>query len=392
MYISFNQMATFLLYIVLAYLAFTTLVFIRNLFEFRGLSSEPEYQSGIQPKVSICIPARNEARVIERCITHALKQNYLNFEVLVLDDQSTDGTTEIVSQLAQRIHNLFYFPGKPKPEHWLGKPWACHQLSKVATGDYLVFIDADVALEEDVLSKTVQQLQDADAITIWPQQHLRSFWERLIIPQIYYALWTLLPARYVEKDPKWLPGMLRKKLRTKFSAACGQFIAFNLKAYQLIGGHESVKDQVVEDVGLAKRLKSMNFSLRMLHGTKAVYCRMYTRHREIWEGLRKNFFLGFNKKLFLFGFMAVLHLLVFIFPLITLCYGALLGDSSMVYVSSLALIIILAQRFSLDLIFRWNIGYSFLQPFSVLWFQALGVRCVIDHFKGNKAVWKGREV
>lgn len=385
-------MAILLLYIILAYLTLTSFVLIRNLFEFKRLRSEPEYQSDIHPKVSICIPARNEAQVIERCITHALKQNYLNFEVLVLDDQSTDETGEIVSQLSQRIHNLFFFPGKPKPEHWLGKPWACHQLSEVATGDYLVFIDADVTLEDNVLLKTVQQLQHMDAITVWPQQILKSFWERLVIPQVYYALWTLLPSRYVEKDPKWLPDVLKKKLRAKFSAACGQFFAFNLKAYQLIGGHESVKDQVVEDVELAKRLKSMNFKLRMLHGAKAIYCRMYHNHREIWEGLRKNFFHGFNKNFGLFSLMALLQLLVHVFPIFTLCYGLLLANPALIYLSSLVLILIFLQRISLDVIFKWNISYSFLQPLSVLWFQVLGVRCIIDHFKGIKAIWKGREI
>ena len=103
-----------------------------NLIDFKCLKNTIVPDSSEKPKVSICIPARNEASVIERCVTSALKQNYPNFEVLVLDDQSTDGTGEILAKLSGIINNLIHIKGKEKPNDWLGKPWACHQLSKEA--------------------------------------------------------------------------------------------------------------------------------------------------------------------------------------------------------------------------------------------------------------------
>ena len=385
-------MMTIIFYITVGYLLFTSLVFLRNLFEFKGLVNLPSNNDKFIPKVSICIPARNEAPVIERCITSALKQDYENFEVLVFDDESTDGTKQIVQGLSGIIKNLILIEGSKKPEDWLGKPWACHQLGKAATGDILLFIDADVTLNEHVLQKSVEQLKQFDTITIWPQQQLESFWEKMVIPLIYFALWTLLPAIYVQQYPKWLPGSLKTKMSSKFAAACGQFLAFNRRVYEVIGGHEAVKDQVVEDVELAKKIKSMGFTLRMLHGAKSVYCRMYTSHSEIWSGLRKNFFTGFNKNVPLFGVMALVHLLVYVLPFIVLGVGIFKQNAELIIQSSILASIILIQRMTLSALFKWDMLYSLLHPFSVLWYQVLGIQCLIDYFIDKKAVWKGREV
>ncbi len=385
-------MMTIIFYTIAAYLLFTSLVLFRNLFEFKRLESLPSIKDEFTPKVSICIPARNEAAVIERCITSALKQDYENFEVLVLDDQSTDNTKQIVQGLATIIKNLILIEGQEKPGDWLGKPWACHQLSKSATGDILLFIDADVVLEENAIPKAVEQLKQFDAITVWPQQQLESFWEKMVIPLIYFALWTLLPAIYVQQAPKWLPSSLKTKMSSSFAAACGQFLAFNRRVYEVIGGHEAVKDQVVEDVELAKKIKSMGFTLRMLHGVKSVYCRMYTSHNEIWNGLRKNFFIGFNRNLFFFSIMALIHLLVYVFPFIALSIGLFVQNFELITQSAILVLIILAQRVILNTLFKWSLLYPFLHPLSVLWYQALGIQCITDYLTKKKAVWKGREV
>ena len=138
-----------ILYISIGFLLYTSFILVRNLNDFKALTKSNVPSTAKNAKVSICIPARNEADVIEHCVTSALKQNYPNFEVLVLDDQSTDGTTEILEKLSGIINNLIHIKGEEKPKDWLGKPWACHQLSKAATGEFLIFIDADVWLEED---------------------------------------------------------------------------------------------------------------------------------------------------------------------------------------------------------------------------------------------------
>ncbi len=381
----------YLIYFAIAFLLATSVVLIRNLFEFKALSKvEPVNESGA-PFVSICIPARNEEAVIERCVTSALKQDYPTFEVLVLDDNSTDKTTKILEQLSGIITNLKHLKGAPKPNDWLGKPWACHQLAEAAGGQILVFIDADVWLEPDVIAKTVARLQHKDAITVWPQQHVKSFWENMIIPMFLFALYTLLPAIYVERSPRWMPSFLKSKLDEKFVAACGQFFAFRRSTYDEIGGHEAVKNKVVEDMELARNLKSSGFLLQMLHGVKTVHCRMYTSHSEIWNGFKKNFLAGFGN-LFEFMFMGILHLIVFILPVCTLVIGIIDNEPSIIILSIMILSLIFIQRIILSVLFKWNLLYSFLHPFSVLWFQILGLISILNKALGIKSSWKGREV
>ncbi|MAL16616.1 MAG: hypothetical protein CL670_09425 [Balneola sp.] len=377
------------LYIAASYIGFTLFVFTRNWFEFKSLSDQPHFTSEkATPLVSICIPARNEEAVIDQCVTYALKQDYPNFEVLVLDDNSTDGTTEILEELSGIINNLHHLKGKPKPDEWLGKPWACHQLSKHASGEYLVFIDADVWLEEHAISKAIHALQNSNAITVWPKQAVETFWEKLIIPMIYYGLYSLLPAKYVEQSPKWLPQNLRKKMAPQFAAACGQFIAFTKNAYETIDGHTSVKQEIVEDVELSKTIKRNGLSITMYDGVDTVNCRMYQNHSDIFEGLRKNFFVGFGRNVPLFLFMATMQVITFILPVIFLFIG-----NSFVQTLSAALIgVFLIQRWLMDYRFGWNPFVSLLQPLTILWYEVLGIRCLWDHFTGKKATWKGREV
>lgn len=378
-----------LLYIAATYIGFTVFVFLRNWFEFRSLSSQSSIQTEKKaPLVSICIPARNEEAVIEKCVTFALKQDYPNFEVLVLDDNSTDRTTDILDKLSGIINNLYHLKGKPKPDEWLGKPWACHQLSEHANGEYLLFIDADVWLEENAVSKTVSALQESDVITVWPKQQVLTFWEKLIIPMIYYSLYTLLPAKYVEQNPKWLPGNLRQKMSPQFAAACGQFIAFNSQAYSAIGGHTSVKQEIVEDVELAKTIKRQGLTITMYDGVETVNCRMYRSHSEIFEGLRKNFFVGFGRNVPLFLFMAGMQFIVFVVPFLALLFG----EPGTRKFAGILIGIFLVQRWLLDFRFGWNPFISLLQPFTILWYEVLGIRCLWDHLTGKKASWKGREV
>ncbi|MEX2362051.1 MAG: glycosyltransferase, partial [Balneolaceae bacterium] len=376
----------------IAYLALTTLVLIRNWFTLEGLNSLSNNEEEIGfPLVSICIPARNEEDVIDRCVTSALKQDYPNFEVLILNDNSTDRTTQILDKFSGIIANLHHLNGKPKPDDWLGKPWACHQLSLQAKGKYLVFIDADVWLEESAVSKTVLALTQKDAITVWPKQHFGSFWEALIIPLVYHVLYTLLPAKFVERDPDFIPRYLQKKFSLEFAAACGQFLAFNKEAYHKINGHRSVKNEIVEDVKLAKILKGRNLGLKMYHGVGTVHCRMYQNHNELWQGFRKNFFAGFSYNIPKFIAAAILHIMVFILPFI-IAGVSLFGDADFFKLSLIPIILIFFQRLLLDIRFGWNPLFSLLHPVAVLWFQGLAIRSVSDYLSGKKAMWKGREV
>lgn len=387
---------TVLLYIALGYLLLTTVVLYLNRMDFTPLEPAPRHYFDRQaPEVSICIPARNEANSIERCVRSAVDQQYPNHRVYVLDDGSTDGTSEILDRLQQSLgERLSVLEGKPKPDGWLGKSWACEQLSRESDGEILIFIDADTWIEPETTAKVVRTMgrDVVDFITLWPLQKVVTFWEKTVIPLVYFALLTILPARYVHRPPKWLPPFLREKVHPLFAAACGQFMAFKREAYEAAGGHASVKDRVVEDVELAKRIKSAGYRMKMYHGGKTVSCRMYRSHEELWDGFRKNFLAGFGNNLPLFIAAGLLHFVTFILPALAFPFLAFWGDPLTVSLCLGIIVLMLLQRFIIDRWFNWNALYGLLHPVGVAWFQFLGIQLIRDSINRERPQWKGRDL
>lgn len=386
----------YLLYIAAGYLAITSVILFLNRRDFGPLLPARDNVFDEQaPLVSICIPARNEESVIQKCLESALTQRYPNYEVLVLDDESTDKTPYILKELQQsRPHTLRVLQGKPKPENWLGKPWACRQLADEAKGSILIFIDADTWLDKNMVPKIVRTMGHdvIDFLTIWPKQQLGTFWEKTVIPLVYYALLSLLPARYVYKVPSWVPSMLKPLVRPLFAAACGQCMAFKRSAYDIIGGHASVKNEVVEDVALAKNIKEHGLKMKMYHGEASISCRMYTSGRELKEGFSKNFLAGFNYNIPGFVLMGLLHLIVFVVPFLTLPAGILSRNLPLALISGFCIAVIFLHRVILAKWFDWKPTYALLHPLGVLWFQKLGLELVSNYLTGKKSSWKGRSV
>ena len=186
-----------------------------------------------QPKVSILIPARNEAAVIGRTLRSLLVQSYRNFEIIVLDDQSTDDTADIVRNLAKDSPRLRLIKGRPLPAGWLGKNWACQQLAGAAEGEWLIFSDADVTWRPDALSDLVAEMSrtHADLLTVWPTQWTETWAERLTVPLMALVVLGYLPLPLVHHTP-W----------ASFAAANGQLLAFRRKAYQAVGGQPFIVD------------------------------------------------------------------------------------------------------------------------------------------------------
>jgi len=386
----------YLLFTALIYLTVTSCIFFWNRKVFTPLRSLKNYVlPTCIPKVSICIPARNEENNIKRSVSFALAQRYEALEVLVLDDNSSDRTPEILNAIDNSSnHKLKLIEGKPKPNDWLGKSWACHQLSKHASGEILIFIDADVWLEPEATLRVIRTMGHdvVDFLTVWPRQELRTFWEKTIIPLVYYSLFTLLPFACVHKFPRWIPAIFRRKLSPFFAAATGQFMAFKRSAYEAIGGHESVKHTIVEDVELAKNIKRHGFSMKMYNGISAVHCRMYTSLDEIQQGFRKNFLAGFNYNIPLFIFMGLLHIIVYILPAITLIVALFTNQILTGILSAACILTVIIQRLLMDSRFRWERKYSLTHILGVGWFQILGIIVLQDYFKNKMPTWKGRPV
>lgn len=234
------------------------------------------------PLISICIPARNEEQNIRVCVESALMQNYPNFEIIVLDDRSTDATPRILAELATLDSRLRPISGSDLPSGWVGKPHALHQASTSARGEWLCFVDADTFLSPQALSSCYVKAMEvqADLFTTLHRQIMGSFWEKAVMPIVVTALSVGFNPRKVN-DPTY-----------KDAIASGQFILIRREVYEKIGGHASVRDQIVEDQALAERVKWSGDRLALADGTALISTRMYTSLSSMWEGWTKNMYLG----------------------------------------------------------------------------------------------------
>lgn len=290
-----------------------------NLFHFPRLhrvNREWSVESGEwrSPGVSILIPARNEAARIGPTVAALLAQTYPAFEVLVLDDDSTDGTAEVARRAARGDPRFCLRQGAPLPPGWVGKNWACHQLAQRANYDLLLFTDADVCWQPDALAAAVAQLQDsrADLLTVWPTQTTVTWSERLVVPLMALAVLAYLPVWLAHDSP-----------HPAAAAANGQALLFRRTAYRKCGGHDGVRSEVIEDVRLAQRVKAAGLRLRMADGNGLVITRMYRCWQEVRDGYAKNILAGHWNSPALLAFSTLFHLLIFVGPWLWLAAGAL---------------------------------------------------------------------
>jgi chlorobactene glucosyltransferase len=234
------------------------------------------------PLISICVPARNEERNVLRCVGAILAQTYPRIEVIVLDDRSTDSTPQIVSDLAASEPRLRMISGSQLSSGWAGKPHALVQAVAHAQGDWLCFIDADTFVTPHALAAVYASTVEtkADMFTIMTGQIMMTFWERAVLPLVMLGLSIGFSPRKVN-DPD-----------RKDAIANGQFILIKRDVYTAIGGHEAIKDSIVEDKDLAVMVKNSGYRLVVADGRQVASTRMYTSFPELWEGWTKNIYLG----------------------------------------------------------------------------------------------------
>lgn len=231
--------------------------------------------------VSIIVPARNEAAVIGTVVRSILATTYRPFELLVVDDRSTDDTAAVVAALSDPRVGLIR--GQELPEGWYGKPWACFQGYQAAQGDLLLFTDADTRHDPELLAKAVGALLDRKAalVTISPHQRCVTFWERLVMPQI----WFLLALRYH-------PAAVNRARRPRDVIANGQFILTTREAYEAVGTHAAVRHEVAEDLALAQAYLRQGRRLHFAFAERLMETRMYHGLAHLIEGWSKNIYLG----------------------------------------------------------------------------------------------------
>jgi len=333
------------------------------------------------PLVSVLIPARNEEKRITPLLESFLRMDYPRFEVLVLDDQSTDGTLALLKRYAKKSPRLKVLQGKPLPAGWVGKPWACHELSRKAKGEWLFFTDADTWHDPQMLKRSVAaaEKEKADLLSCLTRQETHTWLEYLVIAVMVFSLISFLPASRV----------VRPRSRfSKFAGGGGQFLLFRRKAYDAIGGHEAVSNEIVEDLAIGNALVRHGLKLVFRDGTDLTYCRMYSSAKEVWEGFSKNFFPAFKfslpRALASYGFLLAATVLPFI-VLFLAPPGTFLFDSALV-------LCLLQWLLRLNQALRYGGGLfsCLLHPLGVFLFILIGFNSMRWYLFLKEGYWKGR--
>ncbi len=332
------------------------------------------------PLVSVCIPARNEETRIGPCLDGFLNQDYPNYEVIILDDQSTDGTWKLLQKYAKKTRRFKLMKGKPLPSGWMGKSWACHQLSFKAKGEWLLFTDADTWHQPDSLKRAVQAAENnsSDMVSCMTGQVTKTWMEYLIVPVMCYDLISFFPKRFILKQGSPFSQLVW---------ANGQFIFFRRETYKAIGGHTAVKNRIDEDMTFGKVVIGKGYRLSLFNGSHITTCRMYTSAKDVWEGFSKIMFQSFNYSVpqALIGYLAVLAVTVlpFLIPFFT-TPGSLLFNSA-VALSVVQVVVRLEQSQR----FGFPFFSAFLHPLANFIFIIIGFNSMRWYLIG-KGYWKGR--
>ena len=357
------------------------------------------------PKVSVIVPAYNEAENIRDCTIAILESTRLsvdNLEVLIVDDRSTDDTLAIAQTLQQQLNDprLKILAGQARPadQYWAGKNWACAEAVQVATGEFLLFIDADVRLKPGAIETAIEtvQTEKIDLLTCMPALVCECFAEWLVQPLMFNHLAVCFDFTAVN-DPT-----------TDSAFAAGPFMLFRRSAYDKIGGHEAVASEIVEDVELARRIKRGGLKLGLYAGSNLAFVRMYRSWSALWEGWTKNLYLGANRSwgamiymaaimLFLYpmpwiGLFIILKQIISLFPLSSFFF--LLPSSFFLLPSSFLVIIVIWQQYTLrDLgaqISDCPTKYWWLGGLGGTLIAAIAIASAIKTETGWGWTWRGR--
>ncbi len=343
-----------------------------------------------RPLVSILIPARNEEHTIARCLDGILKQTYGTYEIIVVDDNSTDATPDVLAHYATQQATMRIVAGTPLPPNWAGKCHACQQAAAVAQGEWLLFLDADTMPQPELVAALLTHAYrwQLDMVTVFAFMELGSFWERIILPPFGALLNTIFPFQRINA-PDAQPEEI---------IANGQCIFVRREAYETIGGHGAVSNELIEDVMLARALKLSGFRISAVQGLNELRVRMYTNRHEVVEGLTKNAVAGYNSGgsrsawggLRIFALALLPWCLLASGFLLLMSYGTIQAWAVMLHgivVTTVAMLfwsIFLRQRYALP----WY--YALLWPFGLLCYGAITIRSLWKIRSGRGVLWKGR--
>lgn len=359
--------------------------FLLNLYLFKDTASYyvSDYTGFSRPLVSILIPARNEEKNIRRCLRSLIRQDYPNFEILVLNDNSTDRTAQVTKEIASKHNNIKIIDGKPLPDGWLGKSFACFQLAKQAKGSYFLFTDADTLHFKSSVSSAMGAIlaNGLDAISVFARQITVTIHERMMVHFANYFLLSFMP--FI---------LIRHSKNPLFCTAIGQFLLFKREVYEEIGGHEAIKKEILDDIHISKQVKRHGFKFMVFDGKNNFYCRMYKNLREVIGGYSKVLSAVFDYNLILQSVVTITVFAVYlcpfvILPLSILYFGWLHMITNLLI---LQVLIITALKIMQTIRFKNRFSDIFLFPLSVIYLLLISIHSMLKSKSAHGILWKGR--
>lgn len=322
--------------------------------------------------VSVVIPVRNEESTIGNLLDDLAKQSYPLIEIIVANDDSTDATAAVVTAKQKLNPSIQLIDAGLKKEDWLGKNHACFAGSRLAKGHYLLFLDADVRLDTNAIASTLAYLQHQKLVfmSVFPKQLMPSKEVYKVVPLMNYILLSLLPLFLV-----------RASRFASLAAANGQFMLFDNELYKALEPHKRFRSEKVEDIHIARYLKSNNYRIACLTGNEDISCKMYDTYNDALEGFSKNVFAFFGNSSFAglaFWFVTFSGILWMLFlPW---------------YMLPAYLTMVLITRWLIALVSKQKVGINIRMHYVQLWTLGLLMIRALKHSKNKSYQWKGRTI
>lgn len=377
-----------MLFIVLLVVTLAIIAIIgRDLWSARAVPMLTPLDQADPHSVSVIIPARNEAARIGRLLDGLANQTQRNYEVIVLDDNSTDGTAALVQSRAAELPELHVLNGQPLPDGWAGKCWACWQAAQTAQHPWLLFLDADTAVAPQLIATLVSRAEhlDRDFLTLLPVLELGSAAERILMPAFVALIQAVFPFDLVN-DPK-----------SPMAMANGQCILIRRQVYFATDGHAAVRDSVLEDVMLARSVKQRGYRTEAVATTSLLRVRMYTNLAEVAEGLRKNAWAGYEAGGWRSAWGGLRQSFLAFFPLLLLGSGILallLGHPNAMLLLSFGILqsVITAAYwcYGVARLNQINPAWGLLLPLGTFGYFTLAGLAWLSIRRGAGVQWKGR--
>jgi len=360
-------------------------LFMLNLFLNLRALKRPRADSRLPesvPLISVMVPARNEEDNIETCLKSLQGQDYPNFEILVLNDHSSDNTAQIVRRMAAEDKRIRLFHSQPLPEGWAGKPFACYQLAQRARGSWFLFVDADTIhaphMLRSVLSVAIK-FNRPGLLSGFPRQIANSLPQKVAIPVLYFVIMSWLPIWWLHRSRKPRP-----------SLAIGQFLLFPREDYWRIGGHKAVKSKIIEDVWLGVEINRSGSRHIAIDLSPVVSCNMYHDVGAMWEGFIKWMYSVAALSRLGLAMLITAGYFFFLAPFYWLWRELFVASTGWEAIIGFQVVVIFGMRWLVDSRFKEPVVSAFLHPlgFTFLILTALyaGSRQVV----GVGVRWKNR--